>query len=173
VEQAFKDQGTKVKFQYAILKLDDITKTIKPTDTELKAYFEVNQARYANAIPEKRQLKYFILNEKDVAGKVTVDPAEVQRAYSANQNAYRVPERAKVRHILIETPKPGPDGKPWRDVNHDLIAAGHPRLSFELSAFMATMPPHWTAHRRPRAGRRGACAHPRRKCRAARRSRLL
>ncbi len=111
VEQAFKDQGTKVKFQYAILKLDDITKTIKPTDTELKAYFEVNQARYANAIPEKRQLKYFILNEKDVAGKVTVDPAEVQRAYSANQNAYRVPERAKVRHILIETPKPGPDGK--------------------------------------------------------------
>jgi peptidyl-prolyl cis-trans isomerase D len=111
VEQAYKDQNTKVKFQYAILKLDDITKTIKPTDTELKAYFEVNKARYANAIPEKRQVKYFVLNEKDVADKVTVDPAEVQRAYSANQNAYRVQERAKVRHILIETPKPGPDGK--------------------------------------------------------------
>jgi hypothetical protein len=40
--------------------------------------------------------------------------------------------------------QPGPDGKPWRDVNHDLIAAGHPRLSFELSAFMATVPPHWS-----------------------------
>ena len=86
-------------------------KTIKPTDTELKAYFEVNQARYANAIQEKREVKYFVLNEKDVADKVTVDPAEVQRAYSAKQNDYRVQERAKVRHILIETPKPGPDGK--------------------------------------------------------------
>ena len=43
VEQAYKDQNTKVKFQYAILKLDDIAKTIKPTDTELKAYFEVKQ----------------------------------------------------------------------------------------------------------------------------------
>jgi len=111
VEQAYKDQNTKVKFEYAELKLDDIMKTIKPTDTELKAYFNANQARYQNSIPEKRQIKYFILNEKDVVDKTTVDPAEIQRAYSANQDAYRVQERAKVRHILIATPKPGADGK--------------------------------------------------------------
>jgi peptidyl-prolyl cis-trans isomerase D len=111
VEQVYKEQNTKVKFQYAVLTLADITKTIKPTDTELKAYFDANLARYANAIPEKRQVKYFVLNEKEVAAKITVDPAAVQRAYSANQESYRVPERAKVRHILIEAPKPGPDGK--------------------------------------------------------------
>ena len=34
-------------------------------------------------------------------------------------------------------------GAPGRDVNHDLYAAGHPRLFFELSAFMANMPIHW------------------------------
>jgi peptidyl-prolyl cis-trans isomerase D len=111
VEQAYKDQNTKVKFQYAVLKLEDVAKTIKPTDTELKAFYEANKARYTNSTPEKRQIKYFVLNEKSVADKVTVDPAEIQRAYSAGQNAYRVPERAKIRHILIETPKPGPDGK--------------------------------------------------------------
>jgi peptidyl-prolyl cis-trans isomerase D len=111
VEQAFKDQNTKVKFQYAVLKLEDITKTINPTDTELKAFFEVNQGRYKNSIPEKRQIKYFVVNESDIASKVTVDPADVQRNYSSNQDAYRLPERAKVRHILIETPKPGADGK--------------------------------------------------------------
>jgi len=111
VEQAYKDQNTKVKFQYAILKLDDIAKTIKPTDTELKAFYTANLARYTNSIPEKRQIKYFVLNDKNFADKVTVDPAEIQRAYSANQSAYRIPERVKVRHILIETPKPGPDGK--------------------------------------------------------------
>ena len=111
VEQAYKEQNTKVKFQYAVLTLADIVKTIKPTDTELKAYFDANLAGYARAIPEKRQVKYFVLNEKDVAAKITVDPAEVQRAYVANQDTYRVQERAKVRHILIETPQPGPDGK--------------------------------------------------------------
>jgi hypothetical protein len=32
---------------------------------------------------------------------------------------------------------------PRRDVNHDLLAAGHPRLNFELGAFQAHMPAHW------------------------------
>lgn len=39
-----------------------------------------------------------------------------------------------------------PDTKrniPARDVNHDIMAAGHPRLNFELTVFRANMPPHW------------------------------
>jgi hypothetical protein len=35
-----------------------------------------------------------------------------------------------------------------RDVNHDLIAAGHPRLNFEPSAFLANLPPHWNPEAR-------------------------
>jgi hypothetical protein len=35
-------------------------------------------------------------------------------------------------------------GEPGREVNHDLIAAGHPQLIFELDAYTANMPPHWT-----------------------------
>ena len=31
-----------------------------------------------------------------------------------------------------------------KQVNHDLIAAGHPRLNFELSAYLAIMPKHWS-----------------------------
>jgi hypothetical protein len=34
-------------------------------------------------------------------------------------------------------------GKPGQEVDHDLIAAGHPRLRFEYASFLATMPPHW------------------------------
>lgn len=36
-------------------------------------------------------------------------------------------------------------GGPGRDVNHDLIAAGHPRLNFELAAYHANLPAHWSA----------------------------
>ena len=32
---------------------------------------------------------------------------------------------------------------PARDVNHELIAAGHPRLQFEMSAYLEAMPKHW------------------------------
>jgi hypothetical protein len=30
-----------------------------------------------------------------------------------------------------------------REVNHDLIAAGHPRLNFEFHAYLGVMPKHW------------------------------
>jgi hypothetical protein len=34
-------------------------------------------------------------------------------------------------------------GSPLASVNHDLIAAGHPRLDFEFSVFLAVLPKHW------------------------------
>lgn len=50
-------------------------------------------------------------------------------------------------------------GDSERDVNHDLIAAGHPRLNFEYSAFMANLPRHWdTAEEREDDSDRGARA---------------
>ena len=31
-----------------------------------------------------------------------------------------------------------------RDVDHDLIAAGHPRLNFDFATYLRMMPPHWS-----------------------------
>ncbi|HEV3085488.1 MAG TPA: multiheme c-type cytochrome [Gemmataceae bacterium] len=39
---------------------------------------------------------------------------------------------------------PADDKAPLRDMNHDLIAAGHPRLNFELSVYLANLPQHWS-----------------------------
>ncbi len=38
-------------------------------------------------------------------------------------------------------------GGPQREVNHDLIAAGHPRLQFEMGAYLQALPKHWDEHR--------------------------
>jgi hypothetical protein len=38
--------------------------------------------------------------------------------------------------------EPG-SGLPDRDMNHDFIAAGHPRLMFEYGSFLANEPKHW------------------------------
>lgn len=35
-------------------------------------------------------------------------------------------------------------GDPQRSVNHELIAAGHPDMIFELDNYTAVLPPHWT-----------------------------
>jgi len=34
-------------------------------------------------------------------------------------------------------------GSKDKEVNHDLMAAGHPRLTFEMSAYFDNLPPHW------------------------------
>jgi len=34
-------------------------------------------------------------------------------------------------------------GIPARDLYHDLLGAGHPRLSFELGSYLSNLPPHW------------------------------
>jgi hypothetical protein len=38
-------------------------------------------------------------------------------------------------------------GNGQKEVDHELIAAGHPVLAFELDNYTASMPPHWTANR--------------------------
>jgi hypothetical protein len=45
---------------------------------------------------------------------------------------------------------PAGDGIGVRDMNHDMIAAGHPRLNFEFAGYLAQLPPHWNEKARPR-----------------------
>jgi peptidyl-prolyl cis-trans isomerase D len=52
VREAYLQQGTKVKFDYAVVSLNDIKKSIDPSEGDLQAFFKQNAARYANAIPE-------------------------------------------------------------------------------------------------------------------------
>jgi peptidyl-prolyl cis-trans isomerase D len=111
VEQAYRDKNTKVKFQYAVVSLEDVQKEIKPTEADLKAFYSANLERYQNSIPEKRQVRYFVLLDKDAESKVAISPSEIQRYYNTNLDQYRMPDRARVRHILISTPPAGPDGK--------------------------------------------------------------
>src|SRR5579872_4811965 len=111
IEKTYKDQKTKVQFDYAVLNLEDIQKTIKPTDAELQAFYNNNKNRYQNSIPEKRQVHYFVLDDRQAQSKVAVSASDLQQYYGSHQDEYRIPERVKVRHILIKTPTPGPDGK--------------------------------------------------------------
>ena len=111
VTEEVRKQDTKVKFDYAVLTLDDIKKQIKPTDAELKAFYEQYKQQYANSIPEKIKAQYTVIETAKLADKVPVTQAEVQQYYNQHQDSYRIPETVTVRHILIKTPTPGPDGK--------------------------------------------------------------
>jgi hypothetical protein len=72
--------------------------------------------------PERRKLY-------DDTGMTWLNDLGVRAAVCAGCHVGAGPDPA--RHI------------PVRDVNHDLIAAGHPRLNFELLSYTQNQPPHW------------------------------
>jgi peptidyl-prolyl cis-trans isomerase D len=111
LRQQYVHKNTKVKFEYAVLTTDGIMKQLHPTDAELKAYYDNNLKTYQNSIPEKRKIQYVVIDPAKLRDKVQVTPADLRNYYNANLDQYRVPEEVKVRHILIKTPLPGPDGK--------------------------------------------------------------
>jgi len=111
IHDQFVKQNTKVKFDYAVLKQDDIKKGLHPSESELKAYYQNHLSSYANSIPEKRKIKYAVIDSNKVESGITVTQDDLQSYYQQHRDAYRVPEQVKVSHILIKTPLPGPDGK--------------------------------------------------------------
>ncbi|HKU23830.1 MAG TPA: peptidyl-prolyl cis-trans isomerase [Candidatus Sulfotelmatobacter sp.] len=111
IHEQFIKQNTKVKFEYAVLKQDDIKKGLHPSNEELKAFYESHKASYANSIPEKRQVKYAVIDVNKLEAGVQVTPDDLRKYYDDHRDQYRVPEQVKVSHILIKTPLPGPDGK--------------------------------------------------------------
>jgi peptidyl-prolyl cis-trans isomerase D len=111
VRDAFEKQNTKVKFDYAVISQADILKGLHPTEEELKAFYDHNKAGYTNSIPEKRQIKYVLVDSAKIGASTPVTEQDLQTYYDQHRDEYRMPEQVKVRHILIKTPLPGPDGK--------------------------------------------------------------
>lgn len=113
VRDSYRKQGTKIKFDYAVLSADDLRKTINPTDAELQAFFKSNAARYNNADPETRKIQYVNITDTDLpGGKPQIAEAEIQQYYNQNQQLYKVDPQVKVRHILISV---DPNGGPGAD----------------------------------------------------------
>lgn len=111
IEEQVKKQDTKVKFDYAVLTLDDVKKQIKVTDVELKAFYDQNKQQYVNSIPEKRIGRYILIDTARLADSIPVTQVDLQAFYNQHQDEFRIPETVTVRHILIKTPTPGADGK--------------------------------------------------------------
>jgi len=110
IAEAYKRENLKVKFDYAVLTLDSVSTSIKPSEAELKAYYDSHKQSYNNAIPEKRAVRYIVVDAAKLQQQAKVTPEELQTYYNQHRDEYRVADQVNVRHILIKTPEPV-DGK--------------------------------------------------------------
>jgi peptidyl-prolyl cis-trans isomerase D len=111
IHKEFVKQNTKVKFDYAVLKQDDIKKGLHPTEQELKAYYESHKASYANSIPEKRKIKYAVVDANKIEANVQVTQDDLRAYYQQHRDEYHAPDQIKVSHIWIKMPLPDDKGQ--------------------------------------------------------------
>ena len=71
-----------------------------PTPT-WRRYFDAHKEDFR--IPEKRKIKYLLVDVDALRAKVTVPPADVERAYNDNIEQYSTPEQVRASHILLKT----------------------------------------------------------------------
>ena len=111
VRDEYRKGNIKIKFDYAVISSDELSKETNPSDSELAGFFKTNAARYASAVPEERKITYFAFTPSALPGGVPqVSQQEIQQYFNAHQAEYKVEEQARSRHILIQVPA-GADAK--------------------------------------------------------------
>jgi peptidyl-prolyl cis-trans isomerase D len=101
IQQEFKSQNEKVKLDYALIKPEDLEGKITPSDSEIKAYYEQNKAKFQ--IPEKRVVRYALLDLTQLRQNTVVTDDELKEVYKQNIQQFQVPNRVHVEHILLLT----------------------------------------------------------------------
>ena len=83
VHDAFVKVKTKVKFDYAVLSVADLEKSVTVEDSELRAFYEKNQQQFANTIPEQRKIKYVVVDPARLPNPAKATNDELQSYYRA------------------------------------------------------------------------------------------
>jgi peptidyl-prolyl cis-trans isomerase D len=109
VEAAFRERNEKVKLAVVNFPADKFREGVQATDQEVSAWFEANKDDYR--IPEKRKVKYALLDVQAIRDRITVSPQDVQNYYEDNAQQFSTPEQVRASHILLET-----EGKNEEDV---------------------------------------------------------
>jgi peptidyl-prolyl cis-trans isomerase D len=103
VRKEFERRNVKLKVQYAVVSNASIQAEIHPSEADLEAVFKNSGFRN----DEKRQFTVVYADQNKIAEGIKVSDDELKMAYQKDPDRWRVPERIKLRHILVMT-----QGKP-------------------------------------------------------------
>ena len=98
--KAFKQQR---EIQVAIFSASDYLDQAKPTDEEIKAYFNKHADEYKSI--ETADIEYVILDLASIEKTITVNDSELKTYFDQNQAALMAKEERRASHILINAGK--------------------------------------------------------------------
>lgn len=92
--------------QVANFVASDYAARVKPTDAELEAFYQANQAMFQ--APEQAKLEYVVLDMESVKKSIQLSEADLKAFYDQNAARLSGNEERRASHILINAPKDAP-----------------------------------------------------------------
>jgi peptidyl-prolyl cis-trans isomerase D len=101
LEREYRRRNDKVKLALVSFTADSFRTQVSATDAEVAGYFDAHKNDFK--IPEKRKIRYLLVDIDAMRAKVVVPPADIEREYNNNSEQYTTPEQVRASHILLKT----------------------------------------------------------------------
>jgi peptidyl-prolyl cis-trans isomerase D len=101
LEQEYRRRNDKVKLALVSFPTDSFRPDVTATDAEITTYFDGHTEDFR--IPEKRKIRYVLLDMESIRSKLVVPAADIERTYNDRIGEYTTPEQVRASHILLKT----------------------------------------------------------------------
>src|SRR5216684_4398684 len=101
LEREYRRRNDKVKLALVSFTADSFRTKVTATDAEVASYFDAHKNDFK--IPEKRKIRYLLIDIDAQRAKVVVPPADIEKEYNNNSEQYTTPEQVRASHILLKT----------------------------------------------------------------------
>jgi peptidyl-prolyl cis-trans isomerase D len=101
LEAEYRRRNDKVKLAVIGFTADSFRPQVTVTDAEVASHFDAHKDEFK--IPEKRKIKYLLIDIDGMRTKIVVPAADIEAAYNSNSQQYETPEQVRASHILLKT----------------------------------------------------------------------
>ncbi len=101
IQEEFRTQNEKVKLDYVLIKPEDLVAKLSLDNAQVTSYFDQNRSKYQ--IPEKRVVRYALVDINQLRMNTPVTDDELKPIYQQDIQQYQVKNRVHAEHILLMT----------------------------------------------------------------------
>jgi peptidyl-prolyl cis-trans isomerase D len=101
LEKEYRRRNDKVKLAVVSFTADSFRAQVTASDAEVASYFNGHQNDFK--IPEKRKIRYLLIDVEALRAKTVVPASDIEREYNNNSEQYTTPEQVRASHILLKT----------------------------------------------------------------------
>lgn len=101
IDAEYRRRNDKVKLAVLAFRGDSFRPDVTASDQEIATHFDAHKDDFK--VPEKRKIKYVMIDTEGMKAKVTVTQADLESAYNDNFDRYSTPEQIRASHILLKT----------------------------------------------------------------------